>query len=332
MVERDSRLDAIRAVAMLLIVVAHYVQILGSWSIASWLNIGVQLFFILTAWLFCGRTFDTRKEIICFYRKRYVRIMAPIWVYLLMVCGVLFAVHQPPPPTAVVMYLVGLAAFSSYGILGLGHFWYNTAILLCYGIIPLMDRILQKFEYRFLRIGTVATLSLMMIVLFSKCSFLAFGIDVAFFIVLYCVLKRKEIDKFAKRLAQESIVPALLLTLARIMVDAIQPSFITRYVDAYEGIVTVSKCMLAVFLFAFFYNALDGKHIPAIFSKIAQVSYEVYIAHQFILLVVNRLLEGFSMPRVVHCTALLVLSIPIITANVVVLRRLECLIEKKAGR
>lgn len=230
------------------------------------------------------------------------------------------------------MYLVGLAAFSSYGILGLGHFWYITAILLCYGIIPLMDRILQKFEYRFLRIGTVATLSLMMIVLFSKCSFLAFGIDVAFFIVLYCVLKRKEIDKFAKRLAQESIVPALLLTLARIMVDAIQPSFITRYVDAYEGIVTVSKCMLAVFLFAFFYNALDGKHIPAIFSKIAQVSYEVYIAHQFILLVVNRLLEGFSMPRVVHCTALLVLSIPIITANVVVLRRLEYLIEKKAGR
>lgn len=313
---------------MLLIVLSHYVQILGSWSIASWLNIGVQLFFILSAWLFCDRTFDTREEIICFYRKRYVRIMAPIWIYLLMVCGLLFAVNQPTPPRAVVMYLVGLAAFSKYGVLGLGHFWYITAILLCYGLIPLMDKILEKRENSFLRIGSVATLSLLMLVLFSKYSFLAFGIDVVFFIVLFCVFKDKEMDKFTKILAQKTFVPALLLTMVRVSADAIQPSFIVRYVDAYDGFVTVSKCVLAVFLFAFSYKAMDGKRVPKILSEMAQVSYEVYITHQFILLVVNRLLERCAMPRIVHCAALLVISIPIIILNVVVLRKLESFIRK----
>lgn len=134
--------------------------------------------------------------------------------------------------------------------------------------------------------------------------------------------------KIRENLAQRTFVPALLLTMARISADAIQPSFIVRYVGAYDGFVTVSKCMLAVFLFAFSYNAMDGKRIPKIFSKMAQVSYEVYITHQFILLVVNRLLERFAMPRIVHCVALFVISIPIIVLNVVVLRRLESFIRR----
>ena len=57
--ERDNSLDVIRVIAMAMIVLCHFFQIIGVLGIAFWLNTGVQIFFVMSAFLLCKCSFGS---------------------------------------------------------------------------------------------------------------------------------------------------------------------------------------------------------------------------------------------------------------------------------
>lgn len=135
--QRDLALDYIRIIAMLMIVLCHFFQIIDCLEVAFWLNIGVQIFLILSAKLLCGKRFENGKQVIDFYKTRLIRIMLPVWIYLAAICLVLCVIKQPPSISAVIVYVLGGAAFIKSGVLGLGHFWYISIILIALNTLVL---------------------------------------------------------------------------------------------------------------------------------------------------------------------------------------------------
>ena len=122
--KRDFALDYIRVIAMLLIAFCHFFQIINSLEVAFWLNIGVQIFLVLSAKLLQKKRFNTTKDVLQFYGTRIVRIMLPVWIYLAAISVILIIIRQPPSIISVLVYALGGAAFIKGGVLGLGHFWY----------------------------------------------------------------------------------------------------------------------------------------------------------------------------------------------------------------
>ena len=66
--QRDIAFDYIRVIAMLMIAFCHFFQIINSLEIAFWLNVGVQIFLVLSAKLlqtvktYCG--FTARESLV----------------------------------------------------------------------------------------------------------------------------------------------------------------------------------------------------------------------------------------------------------------------------
>lgn len=123
----------IRLLAMLSIIACHFCQYYNSeW--AWWLNVGVQVFFIISGYLYGNRSIDAPVP---WLKKRFVKILTPYYIFLTL---------------AIVGYLIvsperlGLAnVISSYFVVGtiqgIGHLWFVSYILFCYFITPYLAAI-----------------------------------------------------------------------------------------------------------------------------------------------------------------------------------------------
>lgn len=88
--EKESRtISVIRTVAMLSIVMCHYIQWFGRWSfLGQFFNVGVPLFFIISGFLYGQKNIE---NVWSWYKKQFIKIVIPLYMYYIMV-GVILAV------------------------------------------------------------------------------------------------------------------------------------------------------------------------------------------------------------------------------------------------
>lgn len=123
-------ISLLRFVAMGLIIACHFCQYHNS-EFAWWLNIGVQVFFILSGFLY-----GTKKiiEPIKWLQRNFVKILLPYYIFLL------FAIllYACITPTSLQIKSIIKALFCVGTIEGLGHLWFIGYILLCYFLTPFL--------------------------------------------------------------------------------------------------------------------------------------------------------------------------------------------------
>ena len=126
----DYSISAIRFIAMLMIITCHFMQYLGMES-AWWFNVGVQVFFVISGFLYGKKTIEQPLE---FYKKSFSKILIPYWAFLLI---------------AVIVQRIFVPDMFSWGktfmaflcldrLPGLEHLWFVQTILICYLILPLL--------------------------------------------------------------------------------------------------------------------------------------------------------------------------------------------------
>ncbi len=136
--EKDAAISYIRFIAMVLIVSCHFSQYYEN-ELAWYLNVGVQIFFVISGFLY------SNKEIaqpIDFITKRAIKILVPYYVFVI--------------PTIVLYVLFQSAHISIVGIInllcctgttkGIEHLWFVIYILFCYVITPYLYYIRKKIE------------------------------------------------------------------------------------------------------------------------------------------------------------------------------------------
>ena len=126
-----------RLIAMSLIITCHILQWF-SHPLAFWFNSGVQIFFVMSGFLYGNR--DITKPVGFIY-KNGCKILIPCWLFL---CVVLmsFTCFGVDLPKGMKLVRVVLLADT---LTGLGHLWFVSDILFCYLMIPLLDCLKKSF-------------------------------------------------------------------------------------------------------------------------------------------------------------------------------------------
>lgn len=138
--KKNSVLSSIRLIAFIMIIACHILQGLNNF-LAFWVNLGVQIFFFLSGYLYGMKELDNYTE---FYKKRIFKILIPnaiLIISMLIVDKAFFNVEYSL--SIILANLLGFGGF--YGTLNtLSHTWFVSYILICYLITPILDIILKK--------------------------------------------------------------------------------------------------------------------------------------------------------------------------------------------
>ena len=131
----------VRVFAMTLIISCHIAQCYNL-QIAYILNVGVQIFFFMSGFLY-GKQ-EQMPSVKEFYLKRFVRVYIPYFVLLAIILAVYaifnlisFSLKQ------VLFYLLSLQWFVA-PIDGLNHLWFLTVLMIGYLLTPWIKRFMDK--------------------------------------------------------------------------------------------------------------------------------------------------------------------------------------------
>ncbi len=150
-VSESNAIVIVRVFAMLSIILCHLFQCYGIYQLSSIFNIGVQVFLVLSGYLY-GRKTITEWRLWALRRSRKLYIPT-LLIFLLaipfyMIYGAVWGGHFLNLKLVVIhiLNLQGLGTVFNYStrINGLNHLWFMTAIMISYCSIPLLQ-IIRKY-------------------------------------------------------------------------------------------------------------------------------------------------------------------------------------------
>ena len=240
-------------------------------QIAYILNVGVQIFFFISGFLY-GKV-ESIPSVMDFYKKRIVKIYIPFLIVVLLFAGIytIFGIEHVSW-RQLISYAFNLQAFAK-PIEGFNHMWFLSVIMICYLITPIAKYLLRNKPYLF-----VSLLLLMSVVEFV---FVQKMYSIAAWIVLY--LFGMCIGRFDTKIVNAITTIVSGVGLAILMVF-FQLSRLTDSTWAHYSVWL--HCVLAIFLFGVLYailNKIDIK-LPKCLLFVNNISYEVYLVHHILIL------------------------------------------------
>ncbi|MCM1066935.1 MAG: acyltransferase [Muribaculaceae bacterium] len=281
---RLTSVTYIRAFSAILIFCCHVAFIAGSFEVSFWFNTGVPLFFIISAYLLSLKDIGSHKK---FYKRRFRSIFPAYWIYLAAIVAVLFVVGRAPDVKSIVCYSLGLSGLVESCVLGLGHLWFISVLLICYALTPLLHRMIERGAS-----GLLWSIVIVQAVVFFLIGLPAYAIHVASFIYVYTFYNKNK-GLVTKQQMTTWICAAVVLSAVRLIGDPIFMAADYTVYYYYDSLYQpIARFGLAMALFTvFIYNSewieqRAKKHEKAHrgIAWFSDISYEVYLTHQFILL------------------------------------------------
>lgn len=265
--QESIAISFIRVLAMCLIIACHFAQAYG-YNIAFLLNVGVQLFFLTSGFLYgkieIANTWD-------FYKKRFAKIYIPyvLFVSIILLLQWILGTWQFNLRD-VAIYTFNLQGFISTSIAGINHLWFLSVIMVCYIVTPLLQKIFNTYPWWLF--ATLLMASLVEFIFFQKMY------TTCAWIVLY--IAGMAYGKYAKPQVSLSVIVGSAVVLAGLL-----PFFrIDRLVEESWAHYSVwLHCAFAALIFASMYYVLPKfiheSAILPILKQMDSISYEVYLVH-----------------------------------------------------
>lgn len=257
---------------MMLIVLCHIAQCYDL-QIAWLLNVGVQIFFFMSGFLY-GRL-DITGSPYNFYKKRFVKVYLPYYIFLTIVI-VIYAVFRLCKFNAqqILLYLLNLQWFST-PIDGLNHLWFLTVLMVGYLLTPWVKRLIDKHPVWFMLVFVVCCVAEFVLVkkFYSFCAW----VTLYFAGMLFGHYYSKKTSNFVL------FISAIALTVLLVLY---KPDWLTQY--EFRHHVVWLHWTLGLFLFTFLFRFLplivkaDKKH--SLIKHLDSISYEVYLVHHPLIL------------------------------------------------
>ena len=266
---QSNAISIIRVMAMILIVSCHITQGYNQ-QIAFILNVGVQLFFLISGFLY-GKV--ELPSTIDFYKKRVVKIYIPFIIVVLLfvgiyqICGV-----ESVSWRQLIPYAFNMQAYAT-PIEGFNHMWFLSVIMICYLVTPIAKNLLKSKPYLFV--------SLLLLVSVVEFVFVQKMYSIAAWIVLY--LFGMCIGRFDAKMVNAITIVVSGMGLAILMIF-FQWSRLTDSMWTHYSVWL--HCVLAIFVFSSLYAILTKVEIklPKCLQFVNTISYEVYLIHHILIL------------------------------------------------
>ncbi len=274
---------------MLMIVLCHiivkYTFIPGFNFMGQILNVGVYSFLAISGYLYGGKSI---REFGAWFRKRCITVVLPAFLVTIAVLTAEFCIGERHDVFAVTVYFLNLQGlgflhpgfyryFSEVQVLG--PLWFITIIMLCYCMVPTLQKIRLKLHgWRHRRLTVVGVLVVCYIVAWTTrintFYFLTFAVG-------YYLSARSAQFSTSKN---ESILLTLLMFVTQFLRLILRAAFDDTSI--YQAYTYVSHMVLGIWIMWFFLTA-NLLH-PQLISRIADhkwmvaandISFYVYLTH-----------------------------------------------------
>ena len=135
---KQANLSCVCLIATLMIISCHILQGLDL-EAAFWLNVGVQIFFVLSGYLYSKKEI---KAVKLFYKKQYRKIIVPYIILITIIFATLKISKLPMIDNKFTLLGIFLGFQNWTGTSAIvSHTWFISYILLCYLITPILKKI-----------------------------------------------------------------------------------------------------------------------------------------------------------------------------------------------
>lgn len=304
--KRNTAISISRIVGMFFIVICHIIEyytfIPMSGSLAQFFNCGVHLFIFISGYLYGGKIIQNFKK---WYLQRITMIAMPAMILSIVMIIILFSIGEKISINSIIAYCLNLegllfingdifSMFFKY-IPGLGHLWFITIIMICYLLIPVLQKASSKimhptcFIIVFFLIASVISIAIS-----NYCSL--------FYFVIFAT------GYFAKKInLLERVNVYFLLIYTAIFLAAIFGRLLLQQTmdgtSVYSLYVTISHLFVGTW-FVILFSFLNNK-FPTILAKIADLkvtklfdsySFYIYLTHGVLCMETFNVYEFFSLP------------------------------------
>ena len=251
----NSAIVCCRVVSMLMIVLCHivnqYTFIPGHAVLDQILNVGVYTFFAMSGYLYGSRTIFAYGS---WLRKRCGAVVFPAWVLACCVILAEFLSGQRHSFFDVAVYLlgaqgIGFVFFGFYRyfteIRVLGPLWFTTVIMLCYCMVPLLQRCRNQLSKRQTFFMTVTVATMVCFVLTLK-----WGI-VLFYFLTFAIGYFLSAGKYCLSMGRGAMLGATVLTFAAQMMRFVLQSLYDGS-PGYQTYTYLSHMILGTWIMIFF--------------------------------------------------------------------------------
>ncbi|MBQ7133162.1 MAG: acyltransferase [Ruminococcus sp.] len=304
--KRNAALSISRIVGMIFIVICHiinyYTFIPMSDSLPQFFNCGVPIFIFISGYLYGGKFIHNFKK---WYLQRIIIIAMPAIILSIVMIIILSSIGEKISINSIIAYCLSLegllfiagdisSMFFKY-IPGLGHLWFITIIIICYLLIPVLQKVSSKSMHptRFLIVFFLVA-SVISIVISNYCSL--------FYFVIFAT------GYFSKRInLLERVNTSFLLIYTAIFFAAILGRLLLQQTmdgtSVYSSYVAISHLFVGTW-FVVLFSFLNNK-FPTILTKIADLkvtklfdsySFYIYLTHGVLCIDTFNVYEFFSLP------------------------------------
>lgn len=284
-VDREVSISIVRLVAMSFIITCHIFQTYGS-ELCNWFNVGVQVFLIISGYLYSKKQIDFASAFDVF-RRQIKKIMLPYYIWLCVISIIYVLLY--PSILSVFSFIKALLCCDV--LVGQGHLWFIPYILFCYIITPYLQYVRNKiYKYEIIKSTSLLFLFLLSIFILCRLYRCYFAPEIfSCYIVgyFYRDISQKLTEKGVGVLAISSIIAITVI------------SCISRmYIQYFSGLELSGVCASAFFYFKGYSHLLLGLSIFIILISIVKehnkysfllslsdkYSYYIYLVHGLFIL------------------------------------------------
>lgn len=258
-------------------------------QLALWLNVGVQIFFVISGFLYGTKDISSPIE---FIRRNFKKILIPYWVFLVVaVLAYYFLCPQSLSINSIIR------AFSCSGTIeGLGHLWFVGYILFCYFLTPYLYWLRKYTEGQSVEKTILTYTAIFVIIQFVGFLFNSYfePDKVSCYVAGFFLadLYRRLTTKQATALKALLIVIALAMNCAEIYIKYLTNIEYIGWQDTFFRVLCrYSHMFLGIAIFLMFYGHFRNWRYGKVLQFSDNYSYPIYIVHQLYILSPLTLME-----------------------------------------
>lgn len=294
--KKDYTISALRIFSMTFIVLCHIVNfypfIPGYQHLSEVFNVGVQVFLLISGFLYGNKTVGNYKK---WYFGRIKKLVVPVSLVAAVDIIILYCMGHKTDVVTIFAYLFNLQGllflnwsfFSAFitEITNLGPLWFATIIMLCYLLIPVLQKVREKYMNKLkdkmktflILAGSIYLLTVMI----NLTGIIALGYFAVFIIgYLAAVLGFKA--------SSTNLKTAVLFSFATIIIQVFRIIIRSKlsHGAVYSAYVSISHAVLGFWIFYMFFRL--SKVLPSFFNRIMSTktmnyfdkkSYYIYLVH-----------------------------------------------------
>ena len=281
---KDYVISEIRLLATILVFGVHVCQKYEWTYISDWCNLGVQLFFCISAYLYCGKKCG---QIIVFWYRRYITIIVPVAIAV--VLALMFG--HPKNIVECMHAAIGLAGLTKVPDV-FRHLWYITYILAMYMCLPLLEILpIEKMDTKPLLIvligGNIVLAAVFMTIKHYTPTNMLSMAHISCFVIPYYLSKKWDIEDVEfKSIIRKWMIAAIIVNIVTIVMRYNVFSFTLNISDEVKELLYLyAHTMIGIPLFYILYRCINKKTIHEWILDISdEYSYQFYVIHCIIIL------------------------------------------------